>query len=148
MKRSEVNKQIKFAIGIIEKSGIVLPNHAYWSLESWHQNRNLVDELRERAIGWNITDFGSGDFCKTGVILYTPSNGIFNSVTNEPLDQTYAHRYFILRDGQEIMTEHHATKIEDIIVFAGAQLRVELHNVGPNEELDMEKERKHYLQED
>ena len=140
MKRSGINKQIGEAINIIEKSGIVLPYHAHWSLGSWYQNRNLAEELRKRAIGWNITDFGSGNFSKTGVILYTPSNGIFDPVTNKPIDQTYAHRYFILRDGQEIMTEHHQTKIEDIIVFAGAQLKVEVHNVGPNEELDREKE--------
>jgi D-lyxose ketol-isomerase len=140
MKRSEINRRIEEAIDFIGKAGIVLPYHAHWNFKSWYQNGDLAEELRKRAIGWNITDFGSDNFLKTGVILYTPSNGIFDPVTNTPLDQTYAHRYFILRDGQEIMTEHHATKIEDIIVFAGAELKVELHNVGPNEELDTAKE--------
>jgi len=136
MKRTEVDQQIDEAIAFIEKSGITLPHHARWDLETWYQHRDLAEEMRKRAIGWNVIDFGSADFYKTGVVLYTFSNGIFDPATYKPLDQAYAHRLFILREGQEIVTEHHLTKIEDIVVFAGAGLNVELHNAGPNEELD------------
>lgn len=136
MKRSEINSCIKEATVIIEGAGIGLPGHASWGPEDWQQNREAAVEMLRRGIGWNISDFGGGDYLKMGIVFYTVSNGVFDPATGMPVDQIYAHRYFILKEGQQIMTEHHHTKIEDIIVFAGAQLRVELHNVGPNEELD------------
>ena len=138
MKRSEVNQHIDEAIAFITGAGITLPPHATWTLETWYENQDAAEEMRKRVVGWNITDFGFGDFYKRGIVMYTPSNGIMDPETYKPVDQEYAHRYFILREGQQIETEHHLTKIEDIVVFAGGQFEVQLHNAGPNDELDTE----------
>lgn len=72
MKRSELNKIISDAIQFVEKREIPLPPFAYWGPEEWRQAKEEDRELVDNMLGWDITDFGSGDFEKS-VLLFLPS---------------------------------------------------------------------------
>ena len=140
MKRSEINQLITEGVVLFRKMGISLPPQAHWNLETWYEHRNLAEEMRRRSIGWDLTDFGSGDFSKIGMFNYTVSNGFIDLTTSKPADQPYSNKVKIVKEGQAYPRHHHRSKIEDNVVLAGTQFDIELHNVGPNDEVDMQNE--------
>ena len=72
-------------------------------------------------LGWDLTDFGSGDFHKRGLILFTVRNG------NTRRDRkSYAEKAMIVEEMQETPTHFHWSKMEDIINRGGGNLVMEL----------------------
>jgi D-lyxose ketol-isomerase/sugar/nucleoside kinase (ribokinase family) len=136
MKRSEIDRVIREGLAFLGKMGVCPPPRAYWGLEEWHEHREEAPEPLKRGIGWDITDFGRGNFSGEGLLLYTLSNGYFDPATGKPVDQTYANKLLIVGKGQVSLTHHHWRKVEDIIVLGGGDLKIELHNAGPGDELD------------
>ena len=118
MKRSEINAAIRFAESLCQKQGIKLPDFARYPAERavFRDPRRFA--LVRTMLGWDVTDFGSGDFDHVGAVLFTVRNGL----CNEPSVGTpYAEKYIFLRDGceQEIPMHYHIAKTEDIINRAG-----------------------------
>ena len=136
MRRSEINQAIGGAIETLSSAGVALPPQATWDLADWGRRRGDAGEMAARGIGWDLTDFGLGRFSQDGLILYTLSNGIRDPLTGRTLDQTYANKLLVIGQGQVTHAHHHRFKMEDIIVLAGGNLRIRLHNVGPDESLD------------
>jgi D-lyxose ketol-isomerase len=62
MKRSEINALIDDAITLLHDHQVRLPPFAYWSPAQWAEKGPECDEIRHCKLGWDITDFGSGDF--------------------------------------------------------------------------------------
>jgi D-lyxose ketol-isomerase len=80
-------------------------------------------------LGWDLTDFGAGDFLKRGLILFTLRNG------NPDRDKkTYAEKIIIVEENQETPMHFHWRKMEDIINRGGGNLVMELYASGDNEE--------------
>jgi D-lyxose ketol-isomerase len=79
-------------------------------------------------LGWDITDFGSGDFYKRGLFLFTLRNGKLN-VDKKP----YAEKIMIVEENQETPMHFHWYKMEDIINRGGGNLVIELYNSTPDE---------------
>ena len=52
-----------------------LPPFAYWSPQDWKKKGEEVGEIVDRRLGWDITDFGRGKFCKCGLAIFTLRNG-------------------------------------------------------------------------
>lgn len=127
-------------MALLAKRRISLQPQAYWNLETWYEHRDSVEEIRKRGIGWDLTDWGSEDFHKIGLLLYAISNGIIDTKTGMPLNQPYAQKILIARENQVTPTHHHWSKMEDIIVLAGGELDIKLHNVASNDKLDTENE--------
>ncbi len=75
MRRSEINHLIREAIGFFEEMNFKLPPWGYWPMETWKENRAFSEEIFENELGWDLTDFGSGHFSETGLILFTLRNG-------------------------------------------------------------------------
>ena len=75
MKRSEINTILREAIAFMEQHGFHLPPFAFWSPEEWSQKGEEVHEIVERHLGWDITDFGMGDYDNYGLFLFTIRNG-------------------------------------------------------------------------
>ena len=75
MKRSELNNIMKDAVEFIDKMNFKLPPFAFWSPAMWESKGCEYDEIRDNMLGWDITDFGSGDYRKTGLLLFTIRNG-------------------------------------------------------------------------
>lgn len=131
MKRSEVNQIIKDANAFMAEKQFILPPWAYWSINDWKKNKQDAQELIDNMLGWDITDFGSGDFYKRGLFLFTLRNGKFN-VDKKP----YAEKIMIVEENQETPLHYHWAKMEDIINRGGGNLVIELYNTTPDNKLD------------
>ena len=69
MKRSEINQIMRNAEKFLASRQFVLPEWAAWSVDDWKAHQGQVDYITERMLGWDITDFGSGDFLHRGLFL-------------------------------------------------------------------------------
>lgn len=133
MKRSEVNKIIENAISFFKEMNFHLPSFAFYSLSEWEKNKKNSKEIFDLKLGWDITDFGSGDFYKKGLLLFTIRNGKLNS-TEYP--KNYAEKIMIIEEEQVTPMHFHWNKMEDIINRGGGNLVIELYNSTNDEKLD------------
>jgi len=131
MKRSEINQIMKDAKVFMAEKQFILPPWAYWSLEDWNKNKPNAEEIIANMLGWDITDFGSGDFYKRGLFLFTIRNGKFNK-DKKP----YAEKIMIVEENQETPMHYHWSKMEDIIVRGGGNLVLELYNTTSDSKFD------------
>ena len=92
------------------------------------------DEVRDCMLGWDITDFGMGDFSKVGFSLITIRNG--NRKMSEKYPKVYAEKLLYLREGQYAQNQFHWYKTEDIINRGGGNVLIRVYNSLPNEEID------------
>ena len=84
-------------------------------------------------LGWDITDFGLGDFDKCGFALITLRNG---NQHNPKYKKTYAEKLLMLRDGQTAPRHFHWKKSEDIINRGGGTLCIGVYNGAPDGSLE------------
>jgi len=123
MKRSEINQIMKDAKAFMAEKQFILPPWAYWSPDDWKKNKKGAEEIINNMLGWDITDFGSGDFYSRGLFLFTIRNG------NVKTDQKpYAEKIMIVEEMQETPMHYHWHKMEDIINRGGGNLVIELFN--------------------
>ena len=85
-------------------------------------------------LGWDITDFGWGDFEKIGLSLITLRNGNIN----KPGEKVYCEKIMVVREGQITPEHYHVLKTEDIINRGGGNILIRVYNSLPNEEIDYE----------
>ena len=122
MKRSQINKALRELEAMCVKEHCYLPPFCHFTPEEWLEKGHEYDEVRDCMLGWDITDFGSGDFLHTGLTLFTLRNGD----PADPAGKSYAEKLMYVRPGQVTPMHYHTRKMEDIIVRAGANLIVEL----------------------
>ena len=134
MKRSEINTLIKEAEAFFAKHNFKLPKFGSWTLEDWQSHGKEIEEIFDCQLGWDVTDFGRGNFNKEGLLLFTIRNGVNNSTK---YTKKYAEKIMISKANQVTLMHCHETKTEDIINRAGGTLIFELYNrVGNTTELD------------
>ena len=75
IKRSEINKALKELEKMIADHQYYLPKFANFTPEEWKTKGHEFDEIRDNMLGWDITDYGMGDFDKYGFSLFTIRNG-------------------------------------------------------------------------
>ena len=126
MKRSEINKIIEEGIAFVEDRGLVLPPFAKWDLEQWQNIGQDSIEIVDNMLGWDVTDFGSADFDKVGLLIFTFRNGNFKDKKQYP--KPYAEKLLLVGDGQELPYHFHWSKMEDIINRGGGNLLLEIYN--------------------
>lgn len=126
MKRSEINEIIADSHAFIRQHGHHLPPFANWTPADWAGKGDEVDEIRTHSLGWDITDFGSGDFKRRGLVLFTLRNGEPASLATGR-GKLYAEKLMIVDPGQVTPLHFHWHKTEDIIVRAGGDLIVQLY---------------------
>lgn len=131
MKRSEINSILNDAKAFMAGKQFFLPPWAYWSVDDWKKNKQDAQEITNNMLGWDITDFGSGDFHSRGLFLFTIRNGKFN-VDKKP----YAEKIMIVEENQETPMHYHWSKMEDIINRGGGNLVIELYNSTPGSKFD------------
>jgi D-lyxose ketol-isomerase len=112
VKRSEMNRYIAEASAYFAEHHFVLPPFAQWKPEEWRQHGSDANELRLQRLGWDITDFASGDFDKIGLTMFTLRNGLAG---NGKFDKVYAEKIMLVRQGQVTPFHFHGHKHEDII---------------------------------
>ena len=135
MKRSEINAAIDEAIRLLDECCFRLPRFAYWTPAEWQAHRNEIDVLREVGLGWDVTDFGSGDFERIGAVLFTIRNG---KPGCEGIGSPYAEKILVFRDGQRLPIHHHAIKTEDIINRGAGMMEMRFYRRLPDGGVDYE----------
>lgn len=134
MKRSEINQIMRDALAFLNKMNFLLPPFATWTPRQWRAKGLECRQIVQQQLGWDITDFGSGDFDKIGLFLFTVRNGTFKDLKN-PNGKTYAEKIMIVQPGQVTPAHFHRQKMEDIINRGGGDLVIRLWNSTPKEEL-------------
>lgn len=125
MKRSEINQAIKEMEALAAKHGFALPPFCNWTKEEWQGKGREYDEIRDNMLGWDITDYGLGDFDKVGFALITLRNGNQN---NPKYKKVYAEKLLMLKEGQHSPMHFHWNKSEDIINRGGGTLIIHVYN--------------------
>ena len=130
MKRSEINSVIKKMEALIQENGFCVPPFCGWTPEDWNEKGTECSEIRDNMLGWDVTDYGGGDFSALGLALITIRNG------NQKLPQytkTYAEKLLMSEEDQISPMHFHWNKMEDIINRGGGHLAMQLYNSNPDE---------------
>lgn len=77
-------------------------------------------------LGWDITDYGLGNFSKVGFSLITLRNG--NQHMQEKYAKPYAEKLLMVREGQYAPMHFHYYKMEDIINRGGGNVLITVYN--------------------
>lgn len=131
MKRSEINNYLIFAKDYLKKHCFELPPWAFWSPDDWAKTGDECNEIREKMLGWDLTDFGSDDFEKIGLLLFTIRNGSPDTAAAK----NYAEKIMLALPGQVTPIHFHWSKAEDIINRGGGRLVMKLWQTTEDEAL-------------
>ena len=136
MKRSEINKYQRDAVRFMKEHHFQFPAWAYWTKDEWRRKTGSdYDEIKECGLGWDITDFGSGNFEKIGLLLFTIRNGRLGS---DKYKKPYAEKIMIVDVGQITPIHFHWNKTEDIINRGGGELKIQVWKATEDEQLSEE----------
>ncbi len=133
MKRSEINEIIAGAEAFCLAHNFNLPRWSHWTVEAWKACPGDLSEIVNHRLGWDITDFGQGQFDRLGLILFTIRNG---DPQGRDLSKIYAEKVLIVDPDQVTPLHFHWKKTEDIINRSGGDLVVQLYNATPDGGLD------------
>ncbi len=131
MKRSEINAIIKEFEGMLKEYKFALPPFLSFTPDEWKEKSHEYDEIRDNALGWDVTDYGEGDYAHKGLALITIRNG---NVHNDKYTKTYAEKIMMIREGQTSPNHFHWNKMEDIINRGGGNVVFKLWNANKETE--------------
>lgn len=131
MKRSEINAMQREAAAFFNQHHFHLPPWAFWSKEDWQRNGSAAQEIIRNKLGWDVTDFGLGNFYEIGLVLFTLRNG----KPGEPNGKDYCEKVMVAREVQVTPWHFHWHKMEDIINRGGGELIIEVCNATADEQL-------------
>jgi D-lyxose ketol-isomerase len=133
MKRSEINAIIKEARAFFASQNFNLPQWIDWSEEEWKTKGTECAEIKRNGLGWDVTDFATGNFNEIGLTAITVRNG------NLKYDRkTYCEKLMMVRVNQVTPIHFHWKKMEDIINRAGGDLCMKLWKADEAEALTNE----------
>lgn len=135
MKRSEINGLIADAVRFFDAMHFRLPPFALFSVDEWRRHAGAAGEVFDLSLGWDITDFGTGDFLSTGLLLFTIRNG---RIGDARYAKPYAEKIMAVREGQVTPMHFHWKKMEDIINRGGGELVITMHAAAKDETLSRE----------
>ncbi|MBP3579811.1 MAG: D-lyxose/D-mannose family sugar isomerase [Clostridia bacterium] len=133
MKRSEINAAMRDALALFKEYKITLPAFVLWSKDDWKTKGGEVEEIKDNMLGWDITDFGRGDFNDIGLLLITLRNG--NQKNPQKYPKPYAEKLMVVKEKQITPMHFHWNKMEDIINRGGGNLIIKLYNSTEDEQL-------------
>lgn len=125
MKRSTINAIMASADDLIRSFGFKLPPFAYWTPGEFKARASEAEALIQARCGWDITDYGAGQFDEMGLFLFTLRNGRLSDLQRGG-GMCYAEKLLISRQDQLSPMHTHVIKAEDIINRGGATMVVEL----------------------
>ena len=126
MKRSEINAILRDADDFIRSHGFHLPPFAYWTPDDWRSKGADAAEIVQHGLGWDITDFGQGDYGRLGLFLFTLRNGDPANLKTGT-GKVYAEKLLIVDVDQVTPFHFHWQKYEDIINRGGGTLKIQLY---------------------
>ncbi|MCV6547634.1 MAG: D-lyxose/D-mannose family sugar isomerase [Cohaesibacter sp.] len=124
MKRARINEILLEGKAFIRSFGFELPPFAHFSPSELKASDHKT-MLMERAMGWDITDYGKEKFDDMGLLLFTLRNGLLSDL-DKGRGMLYAEKLLISRKNQLSPMHRHFLKAEDIINRGGGTLVLEL----------------------
>ena len=124
MKRSKINEVISKVKKACIDNKLPLPPFAYYDLKEWENKEKTEYEIIDNMLGWDVTDFGEGDFYSTGLAVFVFRNGNFNKPEVYP--KPYCEKLLYVFEGQKLPAHFHWKKSEDIINRGGGDLEITL----------------------
>lgn len=124
MKRSEVNAVLEAAEEMFARYAVALPPFAWWGDTDFV--RPEAQRVVSARMGWDVTDYGAGDFDRMGLCLFTLRNGRLDDLRSGQ-GMCYAEKLLISRRDQLSPMHRHIVKAEDIINRGGATLAIRLY---------------------
>ena len=128
MMRSQINTILREADAFIQSHGFALPPFAHWSPDALQAGDHA--QINARRMGWDVTDYGGGDFERLGLVLFTLRNGTLAEL-RAGAGMVYAEKLLISQVDQLSPLHTHLVKSEDIINRGGGTLVVELFGSTP-----------------
>lgn len=132
MRRSEINEVLKKFESMLVEYRFALPAYLSFTPEEWADKGHEYDEIRDNMLGWDVTDYGEGNYDELGLALITLRNGNTN---NPKYTKSYAEKIMLVQEGQLSPMHFHWNKMEDIINRGGGNLLFHLYNANKEEEL-------------
>jgi len=129
MTRSQINQSILEAKTFFKKHHYPLPDFAFWTPEDWQKHLTDSREIINTRLGWDITDFGRGNFNEVGRVIFTLRNGLLNS---PDYPKSYAQKIMHLLESQKSPIHYHLSKREDIINISGGKIAISLWSRAPD----------------
>ncbi|WP_299368013.1 D-lyxose/D-mannose family sugar isomerase [uncultured Tateyamaria sp.] len=133
MKRSRVNDILADGADFFAKHGWTVPPFGTWSPDEMRSDK--AAHIRDRNLGWDITDYGQGRFDEMGLFLFTMRNGDLTEMGHQGA-MLYAEKLMISRQDQLSPMHRHVLKTEDIINRGGATLVLELFTCDAEGQID------------
>ena len=115
------------ADAFVRRQGFHLPPFAYWTLNEWAAKGEEAREIIDRQLGWDITDFGLGDYAHTGLFIFTIRNGDPENLKKGG-GKLYAEKALVSDINQVTPLHFHWRKVEDIINRGGGKLMIQVYN--------------------
>ena len=134
MKRSEIDSYIDDMRDFAARRQFHLPPWAAYTPDDWAKAGAKADEIRANQLGWDVTDFGAGEFLAMGLTLFTLRNGAPGAAAGGGKD--YCEKLMMVRTGQVTPCHYHFSKMEDIINRGGGDLVIKLNNAAADDTLD------------
>jgi len=125
MRRSEINRAIATAKKFFADHKFLLPPFADWSADELRQKLSAQSNVYRGRLGWDVTDFNSGDFAKSGILLFTIRNGEKAKLATGR-GRLYCEKLLYFSSGQGCPLHSHYVKTEDIINRGGGRLTIRL----------------------
>ncbi|TLF38887.1 D-lyxose/D-mannose family sugar isomerase [Lacticaseibacillus zeae] len=136
MKRSAINHILKDSETFLKEHQVFLPPFGRWSPKQWQKLDESYQEITDNMLGWDVTDFGSGNFREYGLVAFTFRNGNYKEPKKYP--KPYCEKVLLLKEGQELPYHFHRLKEEDTINRGGGNLQITVWNATKDEDLDEE----------
>src|SRR5436190_1521325 len=133
MQRSRINAAVEDAIKQARQHGVPLPRFAVEPNDVLAGKGEAFDEARACGLGWNVTDFGSGNFDKMGLVTLNLRCG--NPAVPAYAAKVYSEKLLLLGPQQRVPMHHHAARIEDIICCVGESFHVAVYSRAGNGEI-------------
>lgn len=134
MNRSHINAVIRRGERFIKSCHFYLPPFAYWPPDEWRAKGEEVRGIVESKLGWDVTDFGRGEFERSGLLLFTLRNGNPEDL-KRGRGKLYAEKIMVVEENQVTPFHFHWDKTEDIINRGGGKLVLRLYNATEDEDL-------------
>ena len=141
MKRSHINEIVREADAFIASHGFALPPFAHWTADEMiaRHRAGEIGGIVDARLGWDITDYGAGEFDRMGLTLFTTRNGSLADLRSDGgpgANRAYAEKIMIWRRNQISPMHRHVVKAEDIINRGGATLAIEMFASDANGAID------------
>jgi D-lyxose ketol-isomerase len=125
MRRSEINHAITNAKSFFADHKFILPPFAYLSADELRAKLTPQSQIYRGRLGWDVTDFGQGNFATSGILLFTIRNGDKDKLQTGR-GRLYCEKLLFFAPGQGCPSHSHYVKTEDIINRGGGRLTINL----------------------